>query len=165
MSSPARPLSRGQLITYPNREKRSSRLARGAVCTALVVSAGLMLLVTVEGWSKLAGLEPLNFIWALVYLVMAFYVLRWARELLPLAVALGALMFVFTLIVVTSAAGVTWSDRASPVYAPVHSLFGGAGLAPRALGALTVAITISQGLLMAAAITGFRQAWNIEQSA
>ncbi len=128
----------------------------------LAVSALLMLLVTVGGWSKLDGLEPLNIVWCLVYLLMAFYVLRWARELLPIAVSLGALMFVFTLLAETGAAGVSWSDRNAPGYAPVRSLFGGAGLSPSTLGALTIGIAITQVLLVAAGIYGFGQGWNIE---
>jgi hypothetical protein len=152
----------GYVVTYPNRDKRSSRATRTAVSAVLAMSALLMLFVTVGGWSKLDGLEPLNITWCLVYLVMAFYVMRWARELLPIAVGLGALMFVFTLIAETAAAGVTWGDRHGRYYAPVHSLFGGSGLSPGTLGALTVVIAITQALLIAAAMYGFRQAWNIE---
>jgi lysylphosphatidylglycerol synthetase-like protein (DUF2156 family) len=162
MMSPARAVKPGYVVTYPNREKPSSRATRTAVAVVLAVSALLMLFVTVGGWSKLAGLEPLNIIWCLVYLVMAFYVMRWARELLPIAVGLAALMFVFTLIAETAAAGISWNDRNGPGYAPVHALFGGGGLSPSTLNALTVVIAITQALLIAAAVYGFSQAWNIE---
>jgi len=53
----------------------------------------LMLIVTVGGWSKLEGLVPVNIIWSWLpddRLLRA----GWARGLLPLAAALGALMFV-----------------------------------------------------------------------
>ena len=163
MVTSARPSKPGYVVTYPNRAKGASRATRTAVALVLTLSALLMLLVTVGGWSKLDGLEPLNIIWCLVYLVMAYYVMRWARELLPIAVSLGALMFVFTLIAETGAAGVSWSDRNAPGYAPVHSLFGGAGLSPSTLGALTIAIAVAQALLMAAGIYGLGQGWNIEQ--
>ena len=84
-----------------------------------------MLIVTVGGWSKLAGLLPVNIIWCVVYLMIAYYVLRWARGLLPIAAALGALMFVFTVIAETALAGVTWSDRSGPDYAPgTHAIRG-----------------------------------------
>ncbi len=162
MVSTARSVKPGYVVTYPNREKPASRATRTVVSAVLAGSALLMLLVTIGGWSKLAGLEPLNIIWCAVYLVMAFYVLRWARELLPIAVGLGALMFVFTLIAETAAAGVSWSDRNGRYYAPVHSLFGGGGLSPSTLGALTIVIAITQALLIAAAAYGFRQGWNIE---
>jgi hypothetical protein len=162
MMSPARSVKPGYVVTYPNRDKRSSRATRTTVAVVLALSALLMLFVTAGGWSKLDGLEPLNIIWCLVYLVMAFYVMRWARELLPIAVGLGALMFVFTLIAETAAAGVTWSDRNGPDYAPVHSIFGGGGLSPSTLNALTIVIALTQALLVTAAIYAFRQAWNIE---
>lgn len=162
MVSSARPAKSGYVVTYPNRDKRSSRAMRTAVAVVLAGSALLMLFVTFGGWSKLAGLEPVNIIWCLVYLVMAFYVMRWARELLPIAIGLGALMLLFTLIAETAAAGVTWTDRNGPDYAPVHSLFGGGGLRPSTLSALTLVIAITQALLIAAAVYGFRQRWNIE---
>jgi hypothetical protein len=79
----------GYVVTYPNRDKRSSRLTRAAVALVLVLSAAIMLAMTVGGWSKLAGLEPVNIIWCVVYLAMAYYVMRWAREFLPIAVGLG----------------------------------------------------------------------------
>jgi hypothetical protein len=162
MMSPARAVKSGYMVTYPNRDKRSSKVTRTVVAAVLTFSALLMLVVTVGGWSKLAGLEPLNIIWCLVYLVMAFYVMRWARELLPIAVGLAALMFVFTLIAETATAGVTWTDRNAPDYAPVHSLFGGGGLSPSTLSALTVVIAITQALLIGASVYGLRQSWNIE---
>jgi hypothetical protein len=162
MVSPARSVKPGYVVTYPNRDKRSSRATRTTVSLVLALSALLMLFVTVGGWSKLDGLEPLNIIWCFIYLVMAFYVMRWARELLPIAIGLGALMFAFTLIAETATAGVTWGDRSGRYYAPVHSLFGGSGLSPSTLGVLTVLIAITQALLIVAAVYGFRQAWNIE---
>ena len=162
MVSHGRSVKPGYVVTYPNRDKRASRVTRVAVAVVLAVSALLMLFVTVGGWSKLDGLEPVNIIWCAVYLVMAFYVMRWARGLLPIASALAALMFVFTLIAETAAAGVTWSDRGSPDYSPVHTLFGGSGLSPGTLGTLTIVIAITQALLIAAALYGFGQSWNIE---
>jgi len=160
--SPARAVKPGYVITYPNREKQSSKVTKAIVALVLVVSTLLMLIVTVGGWSKLEGLLPVNIIWSVVYLTIAYYVLRWARGLLPIAAALGALMFVFTVIAVTSLAGVTWSDRSGPEYAPVHTLFGTGGLSPGTLSALTVAIAITQALLIVVAMRGFAQHWNIE---
>lgn len=162
MVSSGRSVKPGYVVTYPNRERRASQVARAVVALVLALSALLMLFVTVEGWSKLAGLEPVNLIWCVVYLVMAFYVMRWARELLPIAIGLAALMLVFTLIAATAAAGVNWSDRNGPDYAPVHALFGGGGLSASTLGILTLVIALTQALLIAACIYGFRQGWNIE---
>jgi hypothetical protein len=163
--SPARAVKPGYVVTYPNREKQSSKVTKAIVALVLLVSTLLMLIVTVGGWSKLAGLLPVNIIWCAVYLTIAYYVLRWARGLLPIAAALGSLMLVFTVIAVTSLDGVTWSDRSGPGYAPVHTLFGTGGLSPGTLSVLTVAIAITQALLIAVAMRGFAQRWNIEYEA
>ena len=93
---------------------------------------------------------------------MAYYVIRWAREPLPFAVGLGALMLTFAVIAATAAAGVSWSDRNAPGYAPTQSLFGGAGLSPSALNTLTVAVAVTQALLICLAVQALRQGWNIE---
>ena len=162
MVSSRRHVKPGYVVTYPNREKRSSRITRVAVALLLVLSAALMLVATIGAWSKLAGLEPVNIIWSLAYLVMAYYVMRWARDLLPIAVALGALMLTFTVIAETGAAGVSWSDRSASDYAPAHALFGGSGLSPSTLSTLTVAIALTQVLLIVAAVRGLGQGWNIE---
>jgi hypothetical protein len=160
--SPARSVKPGYVVTYPNRDRRSSQVTKLGVTLVLVVSTLLMMIVTVGGWSKLAGLLPVNLIWCAVYLTIAYYVMRWARGLLPIAAALATLMLVFALIAVTAAAGVSWGDRGGPDYAPVHALFGGGGLSPSTLSALTVAIAITQALLIAVAMRGFGQRWNIE---
>jgi hypothetical protein len=150
------------VVTYPNRDKRSSKLTRVAVAVLLVLSAALMLVVTIGGWSKLAGLVPVNIIWSGVYLVMAYYVMRWARDLLPIAVGLGALMLTFAVIAETATAGVSWDDRAALDYAPAHALFGGAGLSPGTLSTLTIAIAVTQVLLIVASVRALGQGWNIE---
>lgn len=162
MVSSSRHVKPGYVVTYPNREKRSSRAARVAVALVLLLSAVLMLAVTAGGWSKFAGLVPVNIIWCLIYVVMAYYVMRWAKGLLPIAVGLGALMLTFAVIAETAADGVSWSDRNASDYAPAHALFGGVGFSPGTLSALTIAIAITQVLLIAACVGALRQGWNIE---
>ncbi len=152
----------GYVVTYPNRDRASSRWTKLLVVAVLLISTLLMLLATFGGWSKLEGLIPVNIAWCLVYLVIARYVMRWARGLLPIAAALAALMLTFTLIAVSSLDGVTWSDRGHAGYAPVHSVFGGGGLSSSTMSLLTIAIAASQALLIVIAMRGFSQAWNIE---
>ncbi len=162
MVSSRRHVKPGYVVTYPNRDKRSSKVARAAVASVLVLSALLLLAVTVGGWSKLAGLLPVNLIWCLAYVVMAYYVMRWAKGLLPIAVGLGALLLTFALIAETAAAGVSWSDRSGPHYAHAQSLFGATGLSPGTLSTLTIAIAITQVLLIVACVRALGQGWNIE---
>lgn len=152
----------GYMVTYPNRDKSSSRRTKLFVVAVLLLSALLMSLATFGGWSKLEGLIPLNIAWCLVYLVIARYVMRWVRGLLPIAAALGALMLSFTLIAVSSLDGVSWSDRGEAGYAPAHTVFGSGGLSSSAMTVLTISIAVSQALLIIIAMRGFGQAWNVE---
>ena len=63
---------------------------RVAVCKAtktivvliLLISVGLMLIVTIGGWSKLQGLKPINFAWCAIYLIIATYPFRGALQAL-----------------------------------------------------------------------------------
>jgi hypothetical protein len=57
---------------------------------------------------------------------------------------------------------VSWSDRSGPDYSPVHAVFGGSGLSPGTLSALTLAIALTQAQLMVVCVIAFRQGWNIE---
>jgi hypothetical protein len=160
--SSTRAVKPGYVVSYPNRERRASQVTKLLVAATLVISTLLMLVVTVGGWSKLAGLLPVNLIWCVVYVTIAYYVLRWARGLLPIAAALAALLLVFAVIATTSLDGVSWSDRSAPGYAAAHTLFGGGGLTPGTLNTLTIAIAVAQVVLIAIAMRGFSQRWNIE---
>ena len=80
-----RTLTPGYAVVYPNREKPASKATKAIVAIIMLVSVALMLIVTIGGWSKLQGLKPVNFIWIIAYLIMAFYIFtRWARGLLPI---------------------------------------------------------------------------------
>jgi hypothetical protein len=149
-------------LRYPNREKRPSRALRALVILVLLISTGLLLAVTVGGWSKLQGLTPIDFAWAVVYLLIACRVSRWGRGSLPIAAALSVLMLVFVLVAVFALSGASWDDRARPGYAPARTLFGGAGLSAHTLQALAIALACAQVLLLIAAMQAFSQRWNIE---
>ena len=85
-----RTITPGYVVVYPNREKAVSKTTKAVVVVLLLVSVGLMLIVTIGGWSKLEGMKAVNFVWCLAYLLIAFYVAtRWTRGLLPIAAALA----------------------------------------------------------------------------
>lgn len=157
-----RTLTPGYVVSFPNREKPASNATRWIVVAILLVSVVLMLLVTIGGWSELAGLTAVNFIWCLAYVVIAVFVGRWARGLLPIAAALGLLMLAISLIAGTGIAGTSWFDRSRAGFAAPDSLFGGTGLSADTLGAITLALAPVQALLIFFAMRGFRQAWNVE---
>jgi lysylphosphatidylglycerol synthetase-like protein (DUF2156 family) len=158
----ARNLRPGYEISYPNREKVSSQVTKAIVVLLLLVSVALMLVVTIGGWSKLEGEQPLNFFFIIVYLVFAFYIARWKRGLLPMAAALGIVLLILAVISATGAGGTSWFDRNHPGFAPPQSLFGGTGLSPDALGLATVLMIPVEALLIFFALQGFSQGWNVE---
>ena len=137
-------------LQHPNREKAESKLTKGVVIVLLIVSAALIAIVTFGGWSELQGAQPVAFAYIIVYLVMAFYVARWNRGVLPVAAALAVLFAV-----VAAVAGPAWFDRDK-------NGFNDPALDPGMLGLLTVIIVPVQILLLAFAMRGFSQKWNVE---
>ncbi len=159
---PHRMLTPGYKITYPNRGKASSHATKAIVVLLLVISVGLMLIVTIGGWSKLQGLKPVNLAWCLVYLIIAFYIARWNRGLLPIAAAMAILLLILAVIAGTGASGTSWFDRNHYGFAAPHTMFGGKGLSPDVLGTVTLLIAPVQVLLIFFAMQGFAQGWNVE---
>ena len=155
-------LTPGYTVIYPNREKASSKTTKAIVVLIMLVSVALMLIVTIGGWSKLQGMKPVNFVWCLAYLIMALYIARWARGLLPITAAFAILLLIMSVIAGTGAAGTSWFDRNSYGFAGAQSLFGGAGLDPNFLGLITILIAPVQALLIFFAMYGFSQNWNVE---
>jgi hypothetical protein len=151
MSTPANRVERpGVIVTHPNRDKAAVQGTRATVILLLLVSAGLIMLVSVGGWSTLEGLKPVLIAWALTYLVMAYFAYRWRRGVLPMAAALALLMLVFALVSAPS-----WFMRDKPGYAEPT-------LPASFLGVMTLVIVPVQLLLIAFAMRGFSQGWNVE---
>jgi hypothetical protein len=160
---PVRNLPPGYTVVHPNRDKPICKATKSIVVLLLLASAALMLAVTIGGWNKLQGLKVINFAWALLYVIFAFYVARWNRGLLPIASAFAVLLMIIALIAGSGAAGTSWFDRSNTGFAPTSSMFGGGGLSPDFLGLLTLLIAPVQVLLIVFAMQGFSQGWNVEQ--
>jgi hypothetical protein len=161
-----RSLRAGYTVIHPNRDKASAKTMKAIVVVILLVSVGLMLIVTFGGWSKLQGLKPLNFAWCFLYLIIAFYVWRWNRGLLPIAAALAILLLLVTAIAGTgqfgSGSATSWFDRSHSGFASAQSIFGGSGLSPDFLGLMVVLLIPVQVLLIVFAMVAFNQGWNVE---
>jgi hypothetical protein len=157
-----RRLQPGYVVVYPNRGKGSSKLIKLIVVLILLISVALMLIVTIAGWSKLQGLKPLNIIWCIVYLLIAFYVARWNRGLLPIAAALAILLLILAVIAGTGISGTSWFDRSHVGFAAPQTPFGGKGLSPDVLGTITLILVPVQAALIFFAMLGFSQGWNVE---
>jgi len=151
-----RMLTPGYAVVYPNREKAASKTAKAIVALIMLISVALMLILIIGGWSKLQGLKPVDFIWCIAYLIMAFYIFtRWARGLLPITTGLAMLLLIIVVIAGTGAAGTSWFDRSNPG-------FGSAGLPADFLGLVTVLLIPVQILLIFFTMLAFAQGWNVE---
>jgi hypothetical protein len=140
----------GVVITHPNRDKPVVQATRATVVLLLLVSAGLVLIVTVGGWSVLQGAKPIQIAFIVIDLVLAFYAARWNRGVLPVGAALAVLLAIFALV-----AGPAW-------FSHDKSGFAEATLNSSLLGLLTLLIVPVQILLVAFSMRGFKQGWNVE---
>jgi hypothetical protein len=140
----------GVIVEHPNRAKASSKVTRAIVVLLLVVSAALMIVISVGGWDTLQGAKGLQVAYIVVYLVIAFFVLRWNRGVLPLAAALAIVLLIFAAV-----AAPAWFDRDQPGFSDPT-------LDEGILGLLTALLVPVQILLIAFAMRGFQQAWNVE---
>jgi len=140
----------GVVIEHPNREKAASKATKAVVVLLLLVSAGLVLAITIGGWDALQGAKGVQVGFILVYVVMALFIARWNRGLLPVAAALAIILLIFAAVSVPG-----WFDRDK-------AGFTSPALDENVLGLLTFILVPVQLLLMAFAMRGFAQAWNIE---
>jgi hypothetical protein len=147
----------GYVIERPNREKASSKTVRALAVALLLVSAGVMLLVILGGWSALQGGQGLQLLYVVVYLGMAFYIARWNRGPLPVAAALAIILAIFAAV-----AGPEWFARDKDGFATPETAFGTTGLESDVLGLLTFLLIPLQALVIAFTLQGFRQDWHVE---
>jgi hypothetical protein len=138
------------IITHPNRDKPVVQATRATVVVLLLISAALVLVVTVGGWNLLEGAIPVQIGYIVVYLTFAFYAARWNRGVLPISAALSVLLLIFAAV-----AGPGWFARDKSGFAQPKL---DAGL----LGVLTLLIVPVQLLLVTFAMRGFSQGWNVE---
>ena len=87
----SRPRMADTVLLHSNRDKAESKATKAAVAFLLLVSAGLVAVVTLRGWSVLQGAHVVSFGYIVVYLLFAWYVARWNRGVLPVAAALAIL--------------------------------------------------------------------------
>ena len=137
-------------IEHPNREKASSKATKAIVVLLLLVSAGLMVVVTVGGWDTLEGAKAVQVAYIVLYVVMALLIARWNRGLLPVSAAFAIILLIFAAVSTPA-----WFDRDK-------SGFTDPTLDESIIGLLTFVLIPVQLLLAAFAMRGFQQAWNVE---
>jgi presenilin-like A22 family membrane protease len=137
-------------VDHPNRKKASSKLTKLVVVLLLLVSAFVLLLITVGAWDALVGAKPLQVAYIVLYVVLAFFVARWSRGVLPLIAALAIVLFIFALVSVPG-----WFERDKDGFTDPS-------IPSDVVGLLTALLVPLQLLLIAFAMRGFQQAWNVE---
>jgi hypothetical protein len=154
----------GYTVIHPNRDKASCKITRLIVVLLLLASVFLMLLITIGGWSKFAGMKPVNFVWCLIYVALAIYIwTRWARGLLPIAALFAILLLIMVAVATFGMAGTSWFDRSHSGFVSAQSLFSSSGLSTGMLGTLTALMIPVQIALIVFTMIGFSQGWNVEQ--
>ena len=138
------------VVEHPNRDTAQSRGTKAVVVALLLVSAVLMVIVTVGGWDALQGAKSLQIAYILVYLVLAFQIARWRSGLLPVAAALAIVLLIFAAI-----SGPQWfaRDRVGFENPPLDESI---------LGLVTILLVPLQILLILFAARGFSQRWSVE---
>ncbi len=143
-------MARETVLDYPNRRKSSSRATKWIVVALLLVSVVLMVVASVGGWEVLQGAKGMLVAFIVIYLLSAFFIARWRSGVLPVVAALAMVLLIFAAI-----SAPEWFERDK-------TGFSESALGAAALGAITLVIVPVQVLLMVAALSGFRQRWQVE---
>jgi len=143
----------GYELWRPNREKSETKTTRFIVVFVLLVSAGLLVIITLGGWTRLEGASVgiATLIWAGLYVLFAVLVTRWNRGVLPVASALAIILAIFAAV-----AAPAWFARSKDGLSPP-------ALPDDLLGLLTVLVIPVQLLLITVAMVGFNQNWHVEE--
>jgi presenilin-like A22 family membrane protease len=138
------------IVVHPNRDKPRVQATRATVVLLLLASVALVLLITIGGSKVLQGAVIVPFGYVLVYLLLAFYAARWNRGTLPVAAALALLLAIFALV-----SAPAWFEREKTGLVQ-------ASLGSDLLGVVTLLLIPVQILLIAFAMRGLSQGWNVE---
>jgi hypothetical protein len=137
-------------VEHPNRGRAASKATRLLVIVLLLVSAGVVTIISIGGWSTLEGAKPIQVAFILIYLVFAVFVARWSRGVLPMIAGLAIILGIFAAV-----AAPAWFDRAKDGFTDP-------ALSSDLLGLLCTLLVPLQLALIIVAMQGFRQGWNVE---
>lgn len=143
----------GYELWRPNREKAQSKSMKAVIAFVLLVSAALLIVITLGGWERLLGgsVAVMSLGWAGLYILFAFLVSRWNRGILPVAAALAVILAIFAAI-----AAPEWFARSKDgLDSPA--------LPEDLIGLLVLLVVPVQILLIVVAMIGFNQEWHVEE--
>jgi len=128
-------------------------MTKALVALVLLVSAGMLLIVTVGGWERLQsfGVAMMTLLYAALYVLFAFLISRWNRGILPVAAALAIILAIFAAV-----AAPGWFARAKEgLDSPA--------LPEELLGLITLLLVPVQLVLIAIVLIAFNQNWHVEE--
>jgi hypothetical protein len=117
----------------------------------MLVTAALAFVIIIGGWTRLEGVKALTIVYAALYVLFAFLVVRWNRGVLPVAAALSIILAIFAGI-----AAPAWFDRAKDGLSDP-------ALPPDLLGILCLLLVPLEVILIAVAMVAFNQDWHVEE--
>jgi lysylphosphatidylglycerol synthetase-like protein (DUF2156 family) len=138
------------VLVHPNRDKGESKATKAAVTLLLVVSAALILVVLIGGWSQMQGMIVVAIAWAAIYLFLAWVVSNWNRGVLPVAAGMAVL-----LVVIAAVAAPAWFARDKTGFEETT-------LPASILGLFTLILIPVSVALIGFAMRAFQQKWNVE---
>lgn len=143
----------GYELWRPNRHSARNKLTKTFVSFVLLVSAGLLVVITIGGWAHLGGASVaiMSLLWAGLYVAFALLVARWNRGILPVISALAIILAIFAAV-----AAPEWFARSKEGLDPP-------ALPDDLLGVLTILVVPVQLLLITVAMVGFSQNWHVEE--
>lgn len=144
----------GYELWHPNREKADVVATRYVIAALMLATAVLAALVTIVGFDLINGgstIAILCLIYAALYALFAYRVLKWSRGTLPVAASLSMILAIFC-----AAGADSW-------FARDKSGFEEAMIPVPVIGLLVVLIVLLQLILIAAAFYGFSQDWHVEE--
>src|SRR5215213_8986759 len=144
----------GYELWRPNREKAESVTTKVVLVFLLAATSIIAVIIAIAGFSLMSGgtgMAVVTLIYGLLYAFFAFLVARWSRGILPVAAALSMILAIFCAVGANS-----W-------FARDKSGFDDALLPSSLIGLLVVLLGLLQIILIAAALYGFNQEWQVEE--
>jgi hypothetical protein len=144
----------GYELWHPNREKPEVVATKFVVAFLMLATAAIAALVTIAGFSLLSGggaMGVVCLIFALLYALFGFLVIRWSRGILPVAASLSMILAIFCAVGAES-----WFSRDK-------AGFDEALIPVPLIGLLVIILLLLQIVLIAACFYGFSQEWHVEE--
>jgi hypothetical protein len=124
------------------------------IALLLFATAVLAAIITIGGWPLLKGGSGMGIvcaIFAILYVFFAILVARWNRGILPVAAALSMILAIFCAV-----GAVSWFNRD-------RAGFETASLSASVIGTLVIILALLQIVVVAFALYGFNQEWQVEE--